>query len=319
MDFDSADELLGRCAMRVLVSGSSGLIGSTVVASLAGKGHEVLRLSRSPARTPGTILWDPGTGILEASSLEGIDVAIHLAGENIAGRRWTAAQKRRILESRTNGTRLLADRLSRLTSPPEVLISASAIGYYGNRGDEILREGSPAGSGFLAETCRQWEQAAHAAITRGIRVVFPRIGMVLSQDGGALPKMLPPFRVGLGGPIGRGNQFMSWISLDDLVGALIHCMQTPTLSGPVNAVAPSPRRNLEFTRALGRALSRPAFLPVPAWMMRLMLGEMADELLLASTRVEPVKLVASGYQFRHPDLEGALRHALGRDQGAAQK
>ena len=298
--------------MRVLVSGSSGLIGSTVVSSLAGKGHEVLRLSRSSVQTSDTISWDPAAGILEASSLEGFDAVVHLAGENIAGRRWTAAQKRRILESRTIGTRLLADRLSRLSSPPEVLISASAIGYYGNRGDEIIREGGPAGNGFLAETCRRWEQAAQPAIDCGIRVVFPRIGIVLSRSGGALPKMLPPFRFGLGGPIGSGNQFMSWISLEDLAGALMHCIHAPTLSGPVNAVAPSPVRNAEFARILGRILSRPSFLPVPAWMLRLMLGEMADELLLASARVEPAKLVASGFKFRHPDPEGALRHALGR-------
>jgi uncharacterized protein (TIGR01777 family) len=243
--------------------------------------------------------------------LQGVDAVVHLAGESIA-QRWTPESKARILQSRTSGTRLLSESFARLTPPPRVFICASAIGYYGNRGDEVLTEQSPPGSGFLAEVCREWEAACEPAVRGGIRVVNLRTGMVLSAAGGVLPRMLFPFRVGLGGKIGSGRQYMSWIALDDLVGVIIHALTCDRLAGPVNAVAPNPVTNLEFTRTSGRVLRRPTFLAVPAWAARLAFGEMADALLLASARVTPARLAASGFVFRYAELESALRHVLKR-------
>ena len=296
--------------MRILVTGATGLVGNALIPLLAGGGHEVARLVRS-APGPGDIRWDPDAGVLEASALEGFDGVVHLAGENIASGRWNAARKRRIKESRVLGTRLLAERLAGLERPPRVLVSASAVGFYGDRGDEELTEESPAGSGFLSEVCREWEAATEAAAGKGIRVVHARLGVVLSQDGGALAKMLTPFKLGAGGIVGNGRQYVSWITLDDTAAALGHLLATETVSGPVNLVAPAPVTNREFTKTLGRVLRRPTVFPLPGFVARVMFGEMADALLLASTRVKPVNLLGSGYAFRHGSLEEGLRAVLG--------
>jgi hypothetical protein len=298
--------------MKVLVSGSTGLVGSALVALLAKGGHGVLRLVRTRSSRPDEIEWDPIGGRLDAPALEGIDAVVHLAGENIASGRWTAERKRRIRDSRVRGTALLSEALSKLSRPPKVLASASAIGYYGDRGDEVLREESGAGSSFLAGVCRDWEEAARPALDRAIRVAHLRFGVILSPKGGALQRMLLPFRLGAGGKLGSGKQYMSWISLDDAVGAIQHVVSRESLSGPVNVVAPTAVTNLEFTRTLGKVLSRPTVFPMPAFAARLVFGEMADELLLASARVEPGKLLAGRHAFQHPRLEGALRHLLGR-------
>lgn len=235
---------------------------------------------------------------------------VHLAGENIAAGRWTAARKARILDSRVKGTRLIAETFAKLERPPKVLISASATGYYGCRGNEVLREESSPGTGFLADVCRKWEAATDAATRKGTRVVHLRTGLVLSGNGGALGKMLLPFKLGIGGRVGSGEQYWSWISLDDLCAAILHSIEAQSLHGPVNMVSPSPATNLEFTKALGRVLSRPTVFPVPAFAARLALGEMADELLLCSARVEPTKLLASRFGFKHKDLEATLRDLL---------
>jgi uncharacterized protein (TIGR01777 family) len=297
--------------MRILVSGSSGLIGSALLAALVEDGHEVRRLIRISTKSgPGGISWDPSAGILDATNLEGFGAVIHLAGESIAGRRWTVERKRRILESRKRSTRLLADTLSHLMRPPPLLISASAIGYYGDRGAELLCEESPPGSGFLPEVCLAWEEATQPASQGGIRVINLRIGLVLSTDGGALAQMLLPFRLGLGGKFGSGCQYMSWIALDDLVSVFRFSIENGGLAGPVNAVSPEPVTNLEFTRMLGEVLSRPTLLPVPAFLARLLMGKMADELLLASARVKPARLLAAGFKYGFPELKSALRHVL---------
>ncbi len=297
--------------MKILVSGSSGLIGSALVPALASAGHAVKRLvRRPPAPGGGEVRWDPEAGGLDAVALGEIDAAVHLAGESIVGR-WSAAKKRRIRDSRVKGTQTLAQTLTRLARPPRALVCASAIGYYGNRGSQSLREDSPRGTGFLAEVCAEWEAAARPVEAKGIRVVSLRIGVVLSPKGGALAKMLLPFRLGLGGIVGSGRQSMSWVSIDDVVGIVQHVLASEALRGPVNTVAPNPVTNLEFTRALGKALRRPTIFPMPAFAARLAFGEMADELLLASARVEPAKLLATRYSFRHPRLEGALSYLLG--------
>ncbi len=297
--------------MKVLMTGSSGLIGSALGARLASQGHGVTRLVRAkPAAGAAALEWDPAAGRLDAAALEGFDAVVHLAGESIASGRWTAARKARIRDSRIQGTRLLAERLARLMRKPAVLVCASAIGYYGNRGEEVLGESSPAGSGFLADLCREWEAASDAAASAGIRVVNLRTGLVLSRQGGALPRMLVPFRLGVGGRIGDGRQYMSWITLDELTGVYLYALRTETLAGPVNAVTPNPVINADFTRTLGRVLRRPTLFPLPAFAARLVLGEMADELLLASARVQPARLVATGYVFRFAELENALRHVL---------
>jgi uncharacterized protein (TIGR01777 family) len=302
--------------MKVLVSGSSGLIGSAVLENLIAGGHSVIRLVR---RAPGQneVHWDPDAGTIATALLEGLDAVVHLAGENIAQGRWTQQKKERIRDSRVKGTQILCQALARLAQPPKVLVAASAIGYYGERGDEVLTEESPPGSGFLADVCRQWEAASSPAAQSGIRVVNLRIGIVLSEKGGALAKMLLPFRLGVGGRVGSGKQYMSWIALDDVVGAINHAIANDSLSGPVNAVAPNPVTNYEFTKALGKVLERPTPFPMPAFAARLALGEMADELLLASTRVAPRRLLATGYKFLFPELEGALRHLLKKSAAEA--
>jgi uncharacterized protein (TIGR01777 family) len=302
--------IIRRAVMRVLVTGSTGLIGSALVPFLRAAGHDVIRLARVPLRAEEkVVLWDPEAGKIEPSELEGIEAVVHLAGENIAGR-WTAEKKARIRDSRVRGTRLLCEALARLERPPAVLVSASAIGYYGDRGTEILREESPPGRGFLAEVAAQWEAATEPAAQRGIRVAILRFGIVLSPRGGALAQMLLPFRLGLGGPIGSGQQYWSWIAIDDVVRAIQHALHTETIRGPVNVVAPDPVTNREFTRALGRVLGRPTLLPLPATVVRLLFGQMGEELLLASQRVEPIRLLASGFVFQYPDLDGALRHLV---------
>ncbi len=305
--------------MNVLVTGSSGLVGSALVSFLEASGHHITRLVRSQPRPGKTeVFWDPDARRLDSSALEGLDAVVHLAGENIAGR-WTARKKARIRESRINGTYLLAESLAGLARPPAVLVAASAIGYYGDRGDTVLKEESSPGEGFLAGVCRDWEAAAKPAVQKGIRVVHLRIGLVLSRAGGALARMLPPFKLGLGGKIGSGKQYLSWIAIDDLVRVIAHVLgkeglapyRTGTgLAGAVNAVAPNPVTNLEFTRTLGRVLHRPTIFPMPAFAARLAIGEMGQELLLASQRVEPARLLASGYSFLFPVLEGALGHVL---------
>jgi uncharacterized protein (TIGR01777 family) len=297
--------------MKIIVSGSTGLVGSALVRRLEAAGHSVVSLTRSAAGSQG-IHWDPAAGTIAAAALEGFDAVVHLAGENIAAGRWTAAKKARIRGSRVLGTHLLAETLARLAYPPKVLASASAIGYYGSRGDEILTESSPAGAGFLADVCRDWEQATDAAEKKGIRVAHLRFGVILSPEGGALAKMLLPFKLGVGGQIGNGRQFMSWIALDDTAEAVRHVLETETLRGRVNVVAPNPVTNYEFTKTLGRVLGRPTVLPMPAFAARLAFGEMANELLLASTRVQPTRLLEHGFTFRHPRLDEALRHLLGR-------
>ena len=299
--------------MRVAVSGSGGLVGAEVAASLADAGDEVVRLVRRvPAEAGREVRWDPESGIVDASGLEGISAVVHLAGENIAAGRWNARRKAAIRESRVKGTRILCDALAGLSRPPDTLLCASAIGFYGDRGDELLTEGSAAGEGFLADVCRDWEAATAPAARRGIRVVALRIGVVLSPKGGALSRMLPPFRAGFGGVLGNGSQYVSWVSLDELPGIVRHALANRELQGPVNAVAPHPVTNREFTAALGTVLSRPTPFPVPAFALRLAVGEMADALLLSGARVVPRRLEETGYRFRFPELHGALRHLLGK-------
>jgi uncharacterized protein (TIGR01777 family) len=297
--------------MRIAITGSTGLVGSTLVPLLATGGHSVTRLVRREAKA-GEVTWNPKAETFDASPLNGGDAVVHLAGENIAASRWNARVKERLRNSRVAATRLLCEGLAKMATPPKVLVCASAIGYYGDRGDEKLDEDSKPGSSFLADLVRDWEAATKPAAEAGIRVVNLRFGVILSPKDGALSKMLLPFKLGGGGRVGSGKQYWSWISIDDAAGAVHHAIMNEGLSGPVNAVAPTPVTNLEFTKTLGRVLRRPTILPMPAFAARLALGEMADELLLASSRVDAKRLVQSGYDFRQPTLEAALRHLLGR-------
>lgn len=308
----------GLKPLRIAVTGSTGLVGEALCALLTTGGHTVLRLvrNREAAQGPETIYWNPTLHEIEAEKLEGLDAIVHLAGENIAGGRWTAKRKQAILESRTLGTKLIARAIAGLESKPAVLVNASAIGWYGDRDDEALNETSEAGEGFLAEVCQQWEQATEAARDAKIRTVHLRIGVVMSAGGGALATMLPPFKLGAGGVLGSGSQYMSWISIDDVLGSILHCIATDSLEGAVNATAPEPVTNRELTKTLGSVLARPTIAPVPKFAAKIAFGEMADALLLSSTRVLPEKLLKTGYQFRHPDLEQTLRHTLGRPKKA---
>jgi uncharacterized protein (TIGR01777 family) len=285
--------------MKVVITGATGLVGRALTAHLSALGHRVEAFSRPSD-------WNPDSGSINTKKLEGADAVVHLAGENIASGRWTSARKHRILNSRKAGTRLLAGALANMQPPPKVLVSASAIGYYGNRGDAVLDEASGAGQGFLTEVCREWEGATARAQDRGIRVVNLRIGIVLSAAGGALPKMMLPFKLGAGGPLGDGRQYMSWITLNDLCRVTDYVLTTESIEGPVNAVSPSPVRNREFTSALAAVLCRPAIMPAPRFAVRFALGELADALLLASTRVIPAKLIESGFAFEDADLSLAL-------------
>jgi len=277
-------------------------------------GYEPIPLVRTKDRADEGIYWNIETGEIVADNLEGLTAVIHLAGEGVAKSRWTHEQKDRIRSSRVKGTRLLAETLAGLKEKPEVLICASAVGMYGNRGDETLTEDSPPGSGFLPEVCVEWEQAADPARDVGIRVVHLRIGVILSPYGGALNKMLLPFKLGLGGIVGNGNQYWSWVALDDVLGAITHILKHEKLTGPVNCTAPNPSTNREFTKALGRVLRRPTCLPVPAFAIRMMLGEMGEDLLLASAKVIPRKLEESGYHFKQTEVEAAMRAALKRPE-----
>jgi uncharacterized protein (TIGR01777 family) len=305
--------------MNILISGATGLVGSELTAFLTAGGHQVTSLSRSAARdaTHRVISWDPAAGKLEGERLNGFDAVVHLAGESIVGR-WTAAKKQRIYDSRIQGTKLLCEALARQPQPPRVLVSTSAIGYYGDRGDEELTEESAAGDLFLSRVCQDWEKATASAADRGIRVVQARLGVVLSPRGGALAKMLTPFRLGGGGVFGSGKQWMSWITLDDVVAAIYHLLQAESLRGPVNMVTPNPVTNRDFTKTLGRVLHRPTLFPMPTFAARLAFGQMADEMLLCSERVLPTRLQSSGYVFRHPQLEEALRFLLGKEQTTQQ-
>ena len=295
--------------MQIAISGATGLVGSSLADALTGAEDEVIRLVR---RNPSgrDVLWDPTVDSFDGSTLAGCEAVVHLAGENIASGRWTAAKKQRIRESRVHSTRLLAEGLAACEQKPRVLICASAIGFYGNSGERLVDEQSPAGDDFLASVCQDWEAASQPAREAGIRVVNVRIGVVLSDRGGALAKMLTPFRLGLGGRVGSGQQYMSWIALPDLVGVLRHAIGAESLSGPVNAVAPHPVTNAEFTKTLGKVLGRPTLFPMPAVVARTMFGEMADALLLSSTRVSSKKLEQSGYTFRYADLDSALRGVI---------
>jgi len=300
---------------RILVSGASGLVGSTLVPSLKASGAHVVRLVRAgPAPRPGSdeenIPWDPSQPI-SADAVSGFDAVVHLAGETVVGR-WTAAKKARIRDSRIPATRNLAQALAHAKKRPGVFLCASAIGYYGNRGDELLNEESTSGTGFAADLARDWEAATDATAQSGIRTVRMRIGIVLAASGGALKKMLPAFKMGVGGRLGDGRQWMSWIDVQDVAGALLHILRTDLLSGPVNVVSPKPVTNADFTKTLASVLSRPAFFPMPAFAARIAFGQMADELLLASQRVEPAKLISSGYPFRFSDLRASLEDTLAR-------
>ncbi|MDX1548791.1 MAG: TIGR01777 family oxidoreductase [Rhodothermales bacterium] len=299
-----------RQRLRIAVSGASGLIGSALVPFLTTGGHDVLRLVRTRTDAEDAIYWNPETGEIEAEKLEGLGAIIHLAGEPVYALRWTEAKKRRILRSRAEGTRLLAETLARLKHPPRALLSASAIGYYGDRGDVVLEEEARPGTGFLADVCRAWEAAALPAAGAGIRTAQLRIGIVLSPRGGPLGLLLPWFRLGLGGRVGSGAQYLSWIALDDVLGALYHLLWTD-LDGPVNLTAPAPVPMRDFTRTLAHVLRRPAAVRVPAAAARAAAGEIADAVLLASTRAIPARLQQSGYSFLFEDLGAALRHQLG--------
>ena len=299
-----------ECSVRVAVSGAGGFIGSALVARLERRGDSVVRMVRRPVRGPAEASWDPETGAIDAGALSGIDAAVHLAGESIAAGPWTAAKRRRIRDSRVRGTGLLATTLARLTPPPRVLVSGSAMGIYGDRGDAPLTEDAAPGAGFLAEVCTAWEAAADPARAAGIRVAHPRLALVLDPAGGVLGRLVPVFRLGLGGPIGDGRQWWSWVTRDDVIGALVRMIDDASLAGPFNVAAPGAMTNEAFTRTLARALRRPAWLRAPAWALRLVLGAMADEGLLASARLVPARLAAAGHAFRDPELAPTLARLL---------
>ncbi len=295
--------------MRIVVTGSSGLVGSALVPALRAKGNDVARLVRRAPASHDEIRWN-AAGPLPPEALRGADAVVHLAGESIAGKRWNAATKEAIRSSRVETTKRLAEGILGLDPRPRVFVGASAIGVYGSRGDEVLVESSAPGDDFLAEVCRAWEEAAAPLARAGVRVVHLRFGVILSARGGALQKMLTPFRLGVGGVVGSGRQWMSWISLDDAVAAILFALGRESFAGAANAVAPSAVTNREFTKTLGRVLSRPTVFPMPAFAARLAFGEMADALLLSSARVRPAALEAAGFRFSHPRLEDALRHVL---------
>ncbi len=294
--------------MRILIGGSSGLIGSALVAAMANRNYDVVRLVRRPPSSTDEVFWDPTSGSLEAETVSGFDAIVHLGGVNVASRRWTTRRKRAIRDSRLRSTGLLASAILQAAAPPKVFLCASAIGFYGTSALGQLSERSECGSGFLATLCREWESKAQAVDNAGVRAVSLRLGLVLSSYGGALTEMLPLFRMGLGCRLGNGRQTISWVSLDDVVGAIMHVIINDTLKGPVNIVSPHPATNRELTKALGNALGRSARLFVPATLLRLSLGQMANELLLCSLDVKPEKLLDSGYVFKHTELTHALKY-----------
>jgi uncharacterized protein (TIGR01777 family) len=296
--------------MRVVVTGASGLVGSALVPFLGKHGHDVLRLVRRPPRSADEVRWDPAAGRVDAAALAGIEAAVNLSGENLAEGRWTEERKHRLRVSRLGPTRVLAETLAGLRPKPKVLVSVSAIGYYGDRGDAWLTEAEPPGDDFLARLTADWEKAAEPAAAAGIRVVHPRLAMVLSPGGGALGKMLLPFKAGVGGVLGPGTQYMSWVVIEDVLEAFRHLLEREDLAGPVNVSAPEPVTNRTFTKTLGRVLGRPTVTRVPAFALRLAYGEMAEATILSSMRVRPERLLASGYRFRSPTLEEALRHVV---------
>jgi uncharacterized protein len=299
--------------MKIVVTGSSGLIGRPLTAALVGDGHDVIRLVRRKPQPPAEVAWDPAAGTIDASDLEGVDAAIHLAGAGIGDRRWTDSYKREILDSRVDGTRLLATTLADLDRKPSVMVSASAIGWYGDRGEEILDETAPQGAGFLADVTAAWEAAAEPAVAAGIRVVHPRTGIVLSRDSLTLRRLLLPVKLAVAGKMGSGDQWWSWITLDDEVRALVHLTVGSDLAGPVNLTAPNPVTNAEFISTLGRVLGRPTILPTPAFALKAILGsELADTLVLQSERVVPARLEADGFEFESTVLMDALRSVLNK-------
>lgn len=297
--------------MKIAVTGSTGLVGSALVAHLESSGHVVKRIvRRRDSADSDSVYWDPEAGMIEVDKLAGLDAAVHLAGENIAKRRWSKRQKARILESRVNGTRLLSATLAGLDPKPEVMVCASAMGYYGDRCDEILTEDSGSGDLFLSRVVRQWEAATTPAADAGIRVVSLRLGLVVSGAGGAIRQMMLPFKLGLGGRVGSGRQWVSWIAMADLVRLIQHCLTDRSLRGAVNAASPNPVTNRDLAQTLAKVLHRPAIMPLSSFVVRAALGQMGEELLLSSARLSPAKLVVSGFEFHSPDLESALRREL---------
>ncbi|MDQ4044032.1 MAG: TIGR01777 family oxidoreductase, partial [Chloroflexota bacterium] len=301
--------------LKIAITGSTGLVGKRLVAFLRSGGHDVRRLVRSEPKASDEIYWSPSTGEIDAESLEGLDAVVHLAGVSISSGLWTAKRKQAILQSRVDGTELLARTLAGLQSPPGVLVTASGVNYYGDTGNYETTESSPGGEGFLADVVRRWEAASEPAKAAGIRVVNARFGVVMAGEGGMLPLIALPFRFGVGGPLGSGKQWMSWVALDDLVGIIHEAIINEELSGPVNATSPEPVTNEEFTKTLGTVLKRPTFLRVPAFAARTVGGQLAEELILISLRVVPARLQETGFQFAFPSLEAALRHELGRYDG----
>ncbi|MDE3186553.1 MAG: TIGR01777 family oxidoreductase [Acidobacteriota bacterium] len=303
---------MSETSSRVVLSGASGLLGGSLRRALEALGIPTLQLVRGATAAQGQLEWNPAVepAVADTAALEGCAAAVHLSGANVAGHRWTAAYRQEMTTSRVDSTRALASLLAGLRKPPNTLLVASAVGIYGDRDDELLDETSPPGKGFLADLCHEWEAAAQPAVEAGIRVAHLRFGVVLGPGPGALARMLPLFRLGLGGRLGNGRQWMSWISLEDAMRAVLFALETPALAGPVNLTAPRPVTNAEFTGALARQLQRPAFLPAPAFALRLALGQMADEALLASTRAVPSRLLAAGFRFAHPTVDKALAAAL---------
>jgi uncharacterized protein (TIGR01777 family) len=297
--------------MRIAVAGTSGLVGSAVCPALRSAGHEVARLVRHAATAQDEIAWDPSAGQVDVARLEGANAIINLAGENLAAGRWTSSRRERIIRSRVDATRTLVLAIAKLSRRPDVFVNASAVGFYGDRGDEVLTEASPIGHGFLPEVCLAWETHAEGAGRLGVRTVLLRFGIILAREGGALAKMLPLFRLGLGGRLGTGRQWMSWVAMPDVVGAIHHVLRDRRCVGPINIVAPGAVTNSEFTASLGRVLRRPAFMPVPAWALRIAVGKrMADEALLASTRAAPQRLSETGFVFGHATIDTALAAIL---------
>ena len=296
--------------MKILIAGASGLIGSALIPILQADGAEVTRLVRATPK-PGEIEWHPNQDTMDPARLEGFDAVINLAGENVAGGRWSEEQKRKIHDSRVNGTHLLSEAMAKLSRRPRVFICASATGFYGDRDDEVLDEHSDSGGGFLAGVCREWEKATEPAANEGVRVVNLRFGVILAREGGMLAKLLTPFKMGMGGKVGSGKQFISWVAIDDAVGVIKLALHDETFRGPVNVVSPNPVTNEVLTKTLGQVLSRPTALAMPAFAARLAFGEMADEMLLSSQYVVPKRLNDAGYEFKYPELEAALRKYVG--------